>query len=984
MENDFNEFIERVKGKVDITDVVEKCGFSLRKDGGGNYRATSPKSLVICPQHSNYFHYGDEGSKGWTGDHITFVQTYGDRPVFMEALRFVADLAGEAMPEFSNRGASPAAVAFRERTELWDIVGNWLGKQLWANAAAVAYARGRGWTDETIHKARLGFTGATPELKEDLRGEMRMYEHDPLAPAAVAVLGLEAIRGVDGIRDWCKKYDVNFDELPESAKKGRIWGLLDFPRLVYPHVERGRIVYFSARNLKWGGGAGEGVLIADKDYKSWNLPKVLVGERPRYFNHLYHPSADEVVIAEGPADGITWGQWGVACECLVSAGMGADVEEHLQNVKRVFAGTDNGETGRKAIGRIGDGIGPLVRVLTFPVDQENGEDANDWLQDMLKSELVPALEPTKKNNENASVKAQREQARKLMDNSEPYVLYLTQGLESLSLLRQEYILGKIVKLSERLGEEYDFYRKDIGDATGKGVQWLDRQIKKIRQKEELERKEEDEKESLDIVEFIGQKIHEQRPDGSVGTWMVEIVFDRETNTPGFAYRDPDGVIGEAKSLTIGNVEYIPPIEAMDLYAEMEPEECTIVVPGKLGEEKETVELVDDIYSFLKRYFFWTDMKWCRLSAYYVLLTWVYDAFSIVPYLRALGDYGSGKTQLIWRIGYLCYRLIKTGGATTVSPIFRILDEWGGTLFLDEVDTKNKETYNDFMTILLTGFQRGIPVLRSSEGGGKKGYKQETFKVYGPKLISSRKRFLDKALESRCLTHETVSVDEIELSEFGIPSILPPVFYEEAEEIRNRLLTWRLRTWKKHIFTDKDFVKGVTLRLQQVTAGLMKLADDPKVKADVEELLQNFMKYEVAERAMTTEARTLEAIIDISTDENLRNEYKERQWIDLSEGSPRVMKPNHEAAIYDEDGSVIGLYFGSIVWRANILMNEQIALDGGKSGNSPKKNDNELSGKKIGHVVRTFGFVVDGRHRTYGTYMLLNKDRLHGLRLRYGL
>ena len=68
MTDNFDDFIDRVKSKVDIDQVVEKCGFSLRKDGGGNFRATSPKSLVVCPRFGNYFHYGDQGSKGWTGD----------------------------------------------------------------------------------------------------------------------------------------------------------------------------------------------------------------------------------------------------------------------------------------------------------------------------------------------------------------------------------------------------------------------------------------------------------------------------------------------------------------------------------------------------------------------------------------------------------------------------------------------------------------------------------------------------------------------------------------------------------------------------------------------------------------------------------------------------------------------------------------------------------------------------------------------------
>ena len=86
--------------------------------------------------------------------------------------------------------------------------------------------------------------------------------------------------------------------------------------------------------------------------------------------------------------------------------------------------------------------------------------------------------------------------------------------------------------------------------------------------------------------------------------------------------------------------------------------------------------------------------------------------------------------------------------------------------------------------LNTGYQRiqGV-VLRA--GDRNSGFEPEVFRVYGPKVIATRKRFADWALESRCLTQEmggpTMRLD--------IPIDLPMAFWEEeAPQIRGSCLT----------------------------------------------------------------------------------------------------------------------------------------------------------------------------------------------------
>ncbi len=105
--------------------------------------------------------------------------------------------------------------------------------------------------------------------------------------------------------------------------------------------------------------------------------------------------------------------------------------------------------------------------------------------------------------------------------------------------------------------------------------------------------------------------------------------------------------------------------------------------GRLAYSSEA-DLVVSIRGFIHRY---ADLSEAfeEAATYYVLLTWVYDAFNELPYLRLKGDFGSGKTRCLQTIGSLCYKPMFASGASTVSPLFRIIDAFRGTLIIDESD-----------------------------------------------------------------------------------------------------------------------------------------------------------------------------------------------------------------------------------------------------------------------------------------------------------
>src|SRR5256714_14465373 len=103
------------------------------------------------------------------------------------------------------------------------------------------------------------------------------------------------------------------------------------------------------------------------------------------------------------------------------------------------------------------------------------------------------------------------------------------------------------------------------------------------------------------------------------------------------------------------------------------------------------------------------------------------------------------------MGSLCRFPLFASAASTVSPIFRLLDSFRGTLIL-EGDFRFSDEKAEIVKILNNGNARGFPVLRS-EVTPQREFNPTAYAVFGPKLVATRGFFQDRALESRCITEE---------------------------------------------------------------------------------------------------------------------------------------------------------------------------------------------------------------------------------------
>ena len=332
--------------------------------------------------------------------------------------------------------------------------------------------------------------------------------------------------------------------------------------------------------------------------------------------------------------------------------------------------------------------------------------------------------------------------------------------------------------------------------------------------------------------FLAEMIY--RPDGEPKFGFLCHAFDKPDESPVFVDYLTDG------DLTVQPL-------ATRLIANR-----VALVPSGYEEYGTDQELFAELHALLAKYVL-LDPTFATLTTAWLFYTWVADRFSVAVYLRVFGELGTAKTTLEEVVGHLAYRGILAAGATTASPIFRIVDRLGGTLVVDEADhARNDTEWADILKLLNTGTRKGHAVLRSERASEGEAFDVMDYSCFGPKMIASREPLRDAAFESRCLSSTMHWQPMAALK--GMPLFLDDTFYVDAQRLRNKLLLWRFRNYLK-VDTDPRARIDHVEEARVTVSGLLVLAAiaDPTVRQLIEAQLVSYSKQLRASRGQDTMA-----------------------------------------------------------------------------------------------------------------------------------
>jgi len=341
--------------------------------------------------------------------------------------------------------------------------------------------------------------------------------------------------------------------------------------------------------------------------------------------------------------------------------------------------------------------------------------------------------------------------------------------------------------------------------------------------------------------------------------LYEQVYDPEKNLSYYiGWDDKKNETIPINYLEFNGIKYLPILD--DLLQKQ-----AVILPTEPTEYDNEEELELEIECFIKT---WLDVSEEHLqkATWYVLLSRLTDKINTIPYLRALGDYGTGKTRYLDVIGGLCYKPLFVGGSVRSAPIYRVIDLWRGTAIFDEFTLKKSDESEDIIQILNNGYQKGKPVLRCKDGN----YDQViAFDPFCPKVLATRTRFYDLALESRCITEIMTTT-----SRADVPIDLTNSFFKQRQELQNKLLMYRFKNWNK-IDTEQtiniDF-GNILPRIQQSLAPFTILFQYNK------ERLTEFIKYTqeynnkvIEENSMSFDGQLINAYVNLLEEHNIEQQ-----------------------------------------------------------------------------------------------------------------
>lgn len=211
------------------------------------------------------------------------------------------------------------------------------------------------------------------------------------------------------------------------------------------------------------------------------------------------------------------------------------------------------------------------------------------------------------------------------------------------------------------------------------------------------------------------------------------------------------------------------------------------------ELKNQADLIDWIADFIQKYIRLKDPNHYTFLAVYVVLSYIYKAFQVIPYIKLKGDKGTGKTTVLLVLNALMNNA-KFASNITPSALYRAMEDGGSTLLIDEAEYlhSRKSSNETFMEVLNSGYHSSGTVIRTIEGTVIE------FSTFGPKVIASIND-LAPATEDRTIIVETdqdksngtvqsfikeAATEEIQAIKAAIFAAVPDLLKSITEELKS--------------------------------------------------------------------------------------------------------------------------------------------------------------------------------------------------------
>lgn len=734
----------------------------------------------------------------------------------------IVDLVGETFTVVKS-GAAVWTTHEHDSLKLWPKTQSWywfsrgLGGDIFDWYQLIQRCNFREALEALAGKARVELAPLSAEQRQAVDAQRKREQVFGLAAAYFAAAArAPRAREYCGRRGWSVEtmeafrlgYSTRQAEQTPLAGVLRDAGVLEEPTaravlsipedyLVYPHMRGGRVVYLSARSVE--------------GKRHYNLPLELAGPRQVFEAWPVGPATREIhVLVEGQADAISLAQVGVRATAL--CGVKGQATPGVTHVA-----LDNDRSGQAGNLEMALGHGPLTALVKWPMGMK---DANE----LLRAEDGPT------------------RMMACLDAGMPAIIALAGHSNT---QRGEERQAAIRRLGTAFHTLDELTQADMGEEIAQALGVKISHFKRLMRATDEEEAKEQPSPSQYVTSaggVVGQVVFEQ-----CVTWD-----EAGSVTCAYAVRQADGKIAMQATVDVGDTTFVPFPGTIDLIRKR-----VVLFPAGVSEFGSQRALLGEIRAFIHR---WLDIDtfYEQLASYYIMFTWLYDLFETLPYLRALGDYGTGKSRFLQTIGVLCYRPMFVSGASTASPIFRVIDMFRGTLVIDEADFANSDAEAEIIKIVNVGYARGGVVLRSEKDQSSDSYYPSAKDVFCPKILATRRLFQDRATESRCLTKRMSTAKP----RAEIPRLLSRAFWAEAEGLRNRLLLYRLRCYRPMDIDPALSDFSIEPRLDQVTLALKSIIDDQEMRDQINVFVRAYNGTLISDRQMSVPAVVVSVLADV--------------------------------------------------------------------------------------------------------------------------